>query len=258
VGLLPGGGYVDTGIGFTWFDTFNGTAGGISTSASDLSTPVDPGSGTGGITVTGVQNTMMVQPPSTQTLTSGSACNGVYSGIFNGNVTVSAGQNCEFVNGSITGNVQVRGGNLALSDDLIGGNLQISGGGFSVTSFTAIEGNLQVQNLPSGTVLNEICDSTVNGNLQFQNNGTPVQIGSASSSSCGGNVIGGNLQVQNNTAATAIFDNTIQGNLQDQNNTGSTQVFSNTTSGNLQCENDASITGGDNAAKQLQGQCANF
>ena len=42
---------VDTGVGFAYTDSFNGTSGGVST-LNNL-TPVDPGSGTGGILVTG-------------------------------------------------------------------------------------------------------------------------------------------------------------------------------------------------------------
>ena len=53
VGLLPGVGVQDTGIGFTWTDTFNGPSGGISVINSNQ--PVDPGSGTGGITLTSSQ-----------------------------------------------------------------------------------------------------------------------------------------------------------------------------------------------------------
>ena len=40
----------DTGIGFTWTDNFNGTSGGIS--VLNATHPVDPGSGTGGVTIT--------------------------------------------------------------------------------------------------------------------------------------------------------------------------------------------------------------
>lgn len=45
----------DLGIGFNWKTTFNGTSGGVSRTKNDL--PVDPGSGTGGVTVTGIQET---------------------------------------------------------------------------------------------------------------------------------------------------------------------------------------------------------
>ena len=42
---------VDTGVGFSWSDTFNGTAGGIAVPKNDV--PIDVGSGTGGITILG-------------------------------------------------------------------------------------------------------------------------------------------------------------------------------------------------------------
>ena len=72
--LLPGGTYqlVDlcAGLGsgcydnttFFWSDTFNGTSGGIST--LDSSTPVDPGSGSGGITLLGTGQFMVPEPSS--------------------------------------------------------------------------------------------------------------------------------------------------------------------------------------------------
>ena len=137
-------------------------------------------------------------------------------------------------------------------------SFQVNGGGtFSLGSSTTIKGNLQVQNIPAGAAQNQICATSVGGDLQFHNNGTAVQIGS-SAPSCPGNVIGGNLQVQNNTAATVMYGNTVAGNLQDQTNTGSTQVFHNAVTHNLQCQNNTSITGGGNTAAQKQGQCASF
>jgi hypothetical protein len=50
MGLLPGASVVDTGIGFSWASTYNGTSGSITVSRIDR--PVDPGSGTGDITIT--------------------------------------------------------------------------------------------------------------------------------------------------------------------------------------------------------------
>jgi hypothetical protein len=268
VGDLPGAGVQDTGIGFTWTDTFNGTSGSIAVINSIQS--VDPGSGTGSITVTSVNEITTykgititsvngVPPGSTPTLPSGKACNGVYGGTFNGDVTVSAGQNCMFNNGTITGNVRVNGGNLVLTGTRIGENVQFNGGGtFSVGPFTTIDGNMEVQNLPSGTALNQICNATVYGNLQIHNNGTAVQIGSASPSLCTGNVIVGNLEVHNNTGSTSMFGNTVSGNLDDHNNTAPTQVFGNTVMKDLQCNSNSSIIGGGNTATQKQGQCASF
>jgi hypothetical protein len=51
-GALPGALVVDTGIGFDWYTTYNGTTGGIAVSNGVM--PPDAGSGTGGVTVTSV------------------------------------------------------------------------------------------------------------------------------------------------------------------------------------------------------------
>lgn len=211
--------------------------------------------------------TILVSPP---------PCSVTYNGTFNGNLTVTSGTTC-ILGGTVTGNVTQNGGGLFTSNAAVGGNLQITGGGtFSIGS-TVIKGNLQIQNIPAGTAQNQVCGATVKGNLQFQNNGTAVQIGSASSSCAGnviggnfqvqnntaaaiavGNTVGGNLTVQNNTAATTVDGNTVNGNLQDQNNTAPTQVFTDMVGGNLQCQGNSSITGSGDTAKQLQGQCAYF
>jgi len=187
-----------------------------------------------------------------------SACNGAYNGTFNGNLTVSAGQNCVFVGGGVTGNLQQNGGSLTLLQARVAGNLQISGASmFTIDSGSTISGNLQIQNLPRGSAQSQICGTTVQGNLQFQNNGAPVVIGSPSSS-CAGNTIAGNLQVQSNTATVQLDWNTVRGNLQVQSNTAATQVSSDKVSGNLQCSGNSAITGGEDTAPQKQGQCAAF
>jgi hypothetical protein len=190
---------------------------------------------------------------------SGTACNGVYDGIFNGNVMVSSGQNCIFVDGGVTGNVQESGGNLVLDQSQVGGNVQVNGGGtFAIGPASTIGGNLQVQNLPTGSGQDPVCGTTVNGNLQIQNNGTAIEIGALPPASCAGNTVGGDLQVQNNTAATTVVGNTVGGNLQDNSNIGATQVFNNLVNNNLQCQLDSAITGGGNTAGSKQGQCATF
>jgi hypothetical protein len=166
------------------------------------------------------------------------------SGTFKGDITVSKGQTCIFVSGGVTGNLTETGGSVGLSNATVGGNFQVNGGGtFSTGPSTVIHGSVQIQNIPLGPAQNQVCATNVGNDLQFQQNGTAVQIGS-SSQSCPGNVIGGNLVVQNNTAATVIFGNSVTGNLQDQNNTALTQVFSNTVKNYLQCQNNRSITGG--------------
>lgn len=212
-------------------------------------------------------------------LQSGSNCNGIYTGGFNGNLTVTYGQTCNLANAGVTGNITLLGGSLATINSAITGNVQVQGGGvFSIGPSTAIGGNLQVQNMPQGAAQSKICGATMHGDLQFQNNGAPVLIGAAAPVSCAGNNIGGNLnvqnntaatimngnivtgniQVQNNTGATSVNGNIVTGNLQDQNNTGPTQVFSNIVGNGLQCQQDSSITGGGNTSAQKQGQCSAF
>jgi hypothetical protein len=61
VGAGPGFGVQDTGVGFSYITTFNGTSGGIAVRNGLL--PPDPGSGTGGIIVTAVSNTTSYQYP---------------------------------------------------------------------------------------------------------------------------------------------------------------------------------------------------
>jgi uncharacterized repeat protein (TIGR03803 family) len=208
-----------------------------------------------------------------------SSCNGAYSGTFNGNLTVSNGQNCIFVSGGVTGNVRQDGGNLILIQSQVGGDVQVNGGGtFTVGPGTTIMGNLQILSLPGGPGQNQVCGSTVNGDLRFHNNGTAVEIGSASPGLCAGNTIGGNLTVLDNTApaiavgntvgnnltvrdnsaATTVDGNNVTDDLQDQDNAGPTQVFNNVVGNNLQCRNDTSITGGGNTAMQKHGQCSGF
>jgi lysophospholipase L1-like esterase len=185
------------------------------------------------------------------------ACNGTYSGTFVGNLTVSAGQVCIFTGGGVTGNVTQTGGTLIFSGITVGGNVQIQGGGtFSLGAFARINGNLQIQNLPSNATQNQICGVRVGGNLTYQNNLAPVSIGAATM--CAGNTVGGDLQVGNDSATVNITGNTVTGNLQIQGDTGSTTVVSNVIAHNLQCSGNTSITGSQNAALQKQGQCAAF
>ncbi|MGH9594654.1 MAG: hypothetical protein ACRD5L_16305, partial [Bryobacteraceae bacterium] len=209
---------------------------------------------------------------------SGSTCDGAYNGTFKGNLTVSAGQNCIFVGGGVTGNVQQNGGNLTLIQSVVGGNLQIGGAStFNVGPISTINGNFQIQGLPSGAGQNQVCGTAVHGNLQFQNNRTAFLLGSGISA-CPGNTIGGNLQIQGNSAALQIENNTINGNLQIQSNSAAAQIESNTVAGNLQvqdntasimlfsdhakgnlqCSGNSAIIGGGDTAARKQDQCSAF
>ena len=171
---------------------------------------------------------------------SGATCNGNYNGTFKGTVTVSAGQNCSFVGGGgITGNVTVHGGSLALANAKITGNVSITGGSaFSLGQASEVTGNLAIQNVASGSTTNQICGAKLDGNVQISTNATPIQIGSLSDSSCVSNFFGGNVEVNANTGAVTIYNNSVEDN--------------------LSCSNNTSITGGGNAARKENGQCAHF
>ncbi len=169
---------------------------------------------------------------------SGYQCNGVFSGSYSGNIYVSNGQSCEWTDGGqIYGNIYVTGGNLNLNNASVFGNVQITGGTYTLGPSLSIWSALSVQNIPSGSAQNSICGVAVNGSLYFDGNGTPAQIGS-SSGSCPGNVIGGDLEVDNNTGSVQVFNNTAQDDL-----TGSSN---------------SSVTGGGNTAKNKIGQCSTF
>ncbi len=184
-------------------------------------------------------------------------CDSTYNGTVHGNVTVTSGLLC-IVNATIMGNVQQTGGQLRIVGSIVVGNVQISGdGAFNIGPGAILRNNLQIQNLAGASRKNQICDTTVRGNLQFHNNGAAVEIGSVSTS-CAGNIIGGNVEVQNNFGSTAIFDNVVVGNLHDHNNTAPTQVFDNFVERDLKCQNNSAISGGANSAVRKQGQCAAF
>jgi hypothetical protein len=265
-GLLPAASVVDSGIGWSWTDTFNGTSGGIA--VINGTHPVDPGSGTGGITITSYSPTTTIGgivvggvngggtgtiPP----LASGTACDGTFTGEFKGDISVSAGQNCTFINGIIDGNVSVRGGNLTLSADAVHGNVNVDGGStVSIDSFTTIDGNVEIHNLPPGTTASQVCSATISGNLDVHNNQVPVLLGALTG--CDGNVVVQNMEVHNNGAATSLVGYTVSGQLHDHNISGPTQVFNNVLVKALQCESNASIIGSGNTAQSKQGQCALF
>ena len=201
----------------------------------------------GGTPITGV-----TPPPPV----SGSGCNGVYGGTFTGNLAVSPGQTCNFVRGRVTGSITQTGGQLVLSGSTIGGNVQIQGGTFSFGASTTISGSLQVQNLPASSIQNQICGVLVKGNLVYQYNGAPAEIGTTGG--CPGNTVGSSVQVQGNTAVIGIYNNTVKGNLGIQNNTAGIMVYNNNVSSKLQCGGNTTIMGAGNKAQQKEGQCATY
>jgi len=194
-------------------------------------------------------------------LASGHSCNGNYNGVFNGNVTVSAGQNCVFTKPcEIKGNVTVSGGNFDLYCT-VDGNATISGTSTVRLVEATIGGNLQIQQLSVGQPQSAVCGTRISGNLQVQNDRSPIEIGAHNANACAGNIVGNNLQAQNNYAALSIDYNNVGGNLQVNNNTAATDVSGSTVAHNLQCQNNTpAVTHVElNMVQgQAQGQCAVF
>jgi hypothetical protein len=169
---------------------------------------------------------------------SGTTCNGNYTGTFKGSITVSAGQNCAFYFGGVTGSVTVVGGNFATTGSPITGNVLIQGAaGFSIGEGTRIGGNLTIQSVGSASTTNQICGTTVSGNVNVSSNAVPITIGSAAIS-CLGNSFGANVGITSNTAPLQLYENDVKKN--------------------LSCSSNTSITGGGNLASKKTGQCAGF
>lgn len=170
---------------------------------------------------------------------SGKTCNGIYNGTFNGNITVSAGQNCRFVSGGVTGDVLMTGGNFAFANGVIGGSVGIAGAStFSLGPGTTIDGSLGIGLIRPGTTTDQVCGVNVLHDFGVVGDASPLLIGSASPGTCAGNTIGGNATVDVNTAAIAVYDNSV--------------------SGTLSCLANKSVTGGGNTAKSKLGQCKAF
>jgi hypothetical protein len=235
--------------------------------------PVDT-PGAGGVTILDINGV-----PSVVALSSGSNCNGNFDGTFTGNVTVSAGQNCTFTPGcEITGNVTVIGGSFNLSC-VVDGNVTGNGGGLILAPGAQVKGsvqisqastltladaliggNLQIQSLPAGLSQGTVCGTQVKGNLQVQNNASPIEIGGTNRQNCVGNTVGGNLLVDANTAAVWIDYNTVAGALHVDNDSATTDVSGNTVGKNMECESNNTVTyvAPNMVSGQAQGQCAAF
>ena len=238
------------------------------------------GDGAAGWTVTFVTDNGQSGSLTNLPLTSGQSCNGIYNGTFDGDVTVSTGQNCMFaanckiegnvtVNGgsfvlacAVQGNVTENGGSLVLDPSAsVGGNVQISQASvFTLGPSAAIGGNLQIQSLTAGLPQGTVCGTQVKGNLQVQNDASPVEVGGTATQGCPGNSVGGNLLVNSNTAAVRIDNNAVAGGLHVDNDSATTDVSGNSVGKNMECQSNSTVT--HTALNMVQGkgqgQCAAF
>src|SRR5262249_48291156 len=166
---------------------------------------------------------------------SGEACDGAYTGVFNGHVFVSSGQNCMFIGGGVNGEIIVTGGALALFRAKVTGNVRIIGGGeFSIRGGSEINGFLRMDNVSSEVSSNALCGSTVKDNLVVFGNSIPIQIGSMQAS-CPGNSIGQWLVIRGNTGPIGVYKNQV--------------------AKTMTCDSNLSIAGHSNSAEVLGGQC---
>ena len=145
------------------------------------------------------------------------------------NLNVPEGGSCTLDGTEVKGNLKVLSqATLAASGITVGGNLQAEGAdSVLVSNQSMIEGNLQV--IQGHAV--ELAESTVDGDLQLDENQGPVSASSL--------IIGGNMQITNNEGGVLLTDN---------------QVAS-----NLQCnQNDPLPLGSGNVAGSKEDQCANL
>src|SRR6266851_2986828 len=213
-------------------------------------------------------------------LTSGDHCNGVFTGSFDGNITVSAGQSCVFVppceiersvtvNGgtfnlacTVEGNIIQDNGNLILRHKArVHGTVQISGtSAFTLSPGAAISGGLHIRNLAAGLPQGTVCGIKVGRNLLIKNNASSVEIGGPKGQTCEGNDITRNLQADNNSGTLSIDFNKIGGDLQVNNNSGATDVSGNMVGNDMRCRGNASVThvALNTVRGRARGQCAAF
>jgi len=159
--------------------------------------------------------------------TSGTACDGYFTGTYVGDLIVLPGQNCVFVSGGVTGNVNATGGNLGLLNaTTVGGQVQIAGNTTFSIDFATIGGDLEVSTTgptPS-SIVQRVCNSTVQGRVEI--NSIPSNI---TVSLCR-DTIGGDVNIFN--ADVGISSSKITGKV--YANGGSVQLLENTVGGSIE------------------------
>jgi uncharacterized repeat protein (TIGR03803 family) len=219
-----------------------------------------------------------IGPASAVVLTPGAPCNGVFTGTFKGNITVSAGQSCVYTNpceikGNVTvnsggtfqmlglgcildGNLTENSGKLVTLGKLsaVGGNVVISGASGFNLSASGIGGSLQINQLSGGSP-DTVCAMAILRNVQLKNNSSAIVVGAQG---CAGSAIGGELEAAYNSAALSIDSNLVGDDLEANNNTAAIDVSANKIGGDLQCQKNAAVTdtaGTNYAHGKIQGQC---
>ena len=189
-------------------------------------------------------------------------CSGPFSGSGR-QVIVPAGATCTLVTGThVSLSVQVQqGGMLDAKDVAIGGNLQATDAVWIKLDGGSIDGNLQVQGLtgsPDGSH-NTLCNATVGGHVQVQDNGSgaPLDIGNGGDCSGGlGLTISSYLQVQNNSANLTVGGNSVtNGYLDVQSNKARVTVTGNSAKGNINVHDNTAGAGSTLSNNTAGGTC---
>jgi len=147
-------------------------------------------------------------------------------------------------------------GNLIVPDDAtctldgtnVDGNITVKSRASLTSNAASVTGGIQGESARQ-VVLNP--GTTVGNNVSLRKGGD-VTIDEAS--------IKGDLQLEDNTGAVSLTENQIQGSIQaNKNRDGGVTISSNNIGNNLQCQdNSPPPTGGNNIAKQKEGQCQNL
>lgn len=201
-----------------------------------------------------------------------------------GNVVVPEGATCNLSSSRVKGNIQVSTrGTLVSSKTKVDGNIQVAFDGALFVDGVAVGGNIQTDEAawvqvrrsrvagnvqidktsgapPTGG-LNQVCESSLGGNLQVSKNTAPFDLGCLR-----GNQMRGNLQVVDNEipgdageVVIRVVKNKVRGDLQFQNNQtgGLFDISTNAIRQNLQCvDNEPAPIGSGNLAGDLEDQCA--
>lgn len=140
------------------------------------------------------------------------------------------------------------GSACTLNGTIVLGNVDVGTGSRLTARGVDVGGNIFAEGAAAVTVQNRNATrSMVDGNIQIKQGGTARVISA---------IIGGDLQLEQNTGLVTASRNTVGGNLQVFTNTGGVMLTSNTIEEALQCTgNDPAPTGSGNTASIKQDQC---
>ena len=138
-------------------------------------------------------------------------------------IVTGEGRTCLLLGTTVTGNVVVEPTNaLGANGATIAGNVEADGTDLvQLFRGTTVGGDVVIERSASvSPFVNQICGTIIGGNPKIIDNTISTQIGSGVCIGFlgGGNIVGGNVEVENNTGGVGIASNLIGGNLVCKNN----------------------------------------